>query len=67
MKEATLEDGSKIYIFDVNHLYVKVGKDRETAKAAIVKSMHGRPYITYTDDKTLKSEDIYIDEFKKGE
>ena len=68
-RSATLSNGEKLYLYEVGHLYLTVGKKPEEKQIAIVKfdtiGYLNKPYITYTDNKTLISEDIYIDEFKK--
>lgn len=68
-RSATLGNGEKLYVYEVGNLYLKVGKNQEEKQTAIVKfdpiGYLDKPYITYTDKKTLISEDIYIDEFRK--
>lgn len=68
-RSATLGNGEKLYVYEVGNLYLTVGKNPEEKQTAIVKfdtiGYSNEPYITYKDKKTLKSEDIYINEFRK--
>lgn len=61
IREMTLRDGSKIYIFEVRVLSVLVGKNKKTAKLTMVDCSPldwGRPYIKWN------GEELFLDEFK---
>lgn len=72
IREMTLDDGSKIYIYGVDLLRVLVGKNRETAKWAMVyvsEIGRFRPYIKWKDEHG-REEELFLDEFiisKEGE
>lgn len=61
IREMTLQDGSKIYIYGVRVLSVLVGKNEKTAKLEMV-HLHpfewNRPYIKWNGGE------LFLDEFK---
>ena len=67
IREMTLEDGTKIYIYGVGVLSVLIGEDRKTAKWHIVNTNElswFRPYIKWKDKKTYIEKELFLDEFK---